>query len=37
VKWEGYDIGESTWEPVKNLENVKHMIEEYENNLNKDK
>lgn len=31
VKWEGYDISEATWEPLRNLEDVKYLIEEFEN------
>ena len=30
IKWEGYPLNQSTWEPMKNLENVKHLIEEYD-------
>ncbi len=29
IKWEGYPIDESTWEPMKNLETVKELVEEY--------
>ena len=29
IKWEGYSIDESTWEPMKNLETVKELVEEY--------
>ena len=29
VKWEGYKSDENTWEPAKNLANVKHLIQEY--------
>lgn len=31
LKWEGYPESESTWEPSKNLLEIKHLIEEYEN------
>jgi len=30
VKWEGYDIDQCTWEPLKNLFNVQKFINEYE-------
>lgn len=33
VKWEGYPISESTWEPISNLKNVLDLIEEYEKRL----
>ena len=29
IKWEGYPMNESTWEPMKNLETVKDLVEEY--------
>ena len=29
IKWEGYPMSESTWEPMKNLESAKEMVEEY--------
>ena len=29
IKWEGYPMNESTWEPMKNLESAKEMVEEY--------
>ena len=29
IKWEGYPMNESTWEPMKNLETVKELVEEY--------
>jgi len=29
IKWEGYPMDESTWEPMKNLESVKELVEEY--------
>ena len=29
IKWEGYPLSESTWEPMKNLESAKEMVEEY--------
>lgn len=34
LKWIGYPINESTWEPESSLENIRHLIDEYENNLN---
>lgn len=30
IKWEGYSIEEATWEPVRNLSNIKDMIRRYE-------
>lgn len=32
VKWQGYPDEECTWEPAKNLENVKFMIQEFNKN-----
>ena len=29
IKWEGYSIDESSWEPLSNLKNVIYMIDEY--------
>ena len=29
IKWEGYPLSQSTWEPMKNLESAKELIEEY--------
>lgn len=29
IKWEGYPLNQSTWEPMKNLESAKELIEEY--------
>jgi hypothetical protein len=29
IKWEGYPMSESTWEPMKNLETAKELVEEY--------
>ena len=31
IKWEGYPISQCTWEPMKNLENAKPLIMEYDN------
>ena len=31
IKWEGYPMNESTWEPMENLETVKELVEEYNN------
>jgi hypothetical protein len=33
VKWEGYSVEESTWEPISNLKNVKDMVKLYEEAL----
>ncbi len=30
VKWEGYPMNQCTWEPIKNLENVRILIEQYD-------
>lgn len=30
VKWLGYDESEATWEPISHLENVRHMVEEFD-------
>ncbi len=35
IKWEGYSIKETTWEPMKNLKNVAEMIDEYEVKIHK--
>ena len=29
IKWEGYPMSQSTWEPMKNLETAKELVEEY--------
>ena len=29
IKWEGYPMNQSTWEPMENLETVKELVEEY--------
>ena len=29
IKWEGYSMNECTWEPMKNLESAKELVEEY--------
>ena len=29
IKWEGYPMNQSTWEPMENLETVKGLVEEY--------
>ena len=29
IKWEGYPMSQSTWEPMKNLETAKDLVEEY--------
>jgi hypothetical protein len=31
VKWQGYNIKDSTWEPMENLKSVLIMVQEYEN------
>ena len=30
IKWEGYPISQCTWEPMKNLETAKELVEEYD-------
>lgn len=30
VKWDGYSLEESTWEPIENLSGVQNLIEEFE-------
>ena len=30
IKWEGYSMAESTWEPIENLETAKELVEEYD-------
>ena len=31
IKWQGYPVIESTWEPTSNLKNVQYMIRDFEN------
>jgi hypothetical protein len=33
VKWEGYEENQNTWEPVENLTNVQHLVDEFETQL----
>ena len=33
MKWKGYDSEQNTWEPKKNLSNVKEMLQEFEATL----
>lgn len=30
LKWKGYELSESTWEPESNLSSIKHLIDEFE-------
>ncbi len=30
IKWEGYPLNQSTWEPMKNLQNAHELIEEFD-------
>ena len=30
IKWEGYPMNQSTWEPLKNLENAIELVDEYD-------
>jgi hypothetical protein len=34
VKWVGYPVEQSTWEPMRNLRYVVSMVEEFEKNTN---
>lgn len=33
IKWEGYDYRQCTWEPLENLENIKELIKDFEENI----
>ena len=33
IKWEGYSITESSWEPISNLSNIIYMVKEFEDNF----
>jgi chromobox protein 1 len=35
IKWEGYSVEESTWEPLENLMNIKSLIKIYEDKSKK--
>jgi hypothetical protein len=37
VKWLGWDFSSNTWEPVDHLNNVKHLIKDFEKNNNNSK
>jgi hypothetical protein len=37
VKWEGWPQEQATWEPLENLENVMHLVEEFEKERNRRK
>ena len=37
IKWKGYSTGESTWEPLANLRNIKEIIQKYELKFGKKK
>ena len=30
IKWEGYPMSESTWEPMRNLDTAKNLVAEYD-------
>ncbi len=30
IKWEGYPMSQSTWEPMKNLDTAKELVDEYD-------
>ena len=34
IKWVGYPMSDCTWEPLKNLENIQKMIDDYNLKLN---
>lgn len=36
VKWQGYPSSQNTWEPIKNLKNVRELVQDFETR-NKDK
>jgi hypothetical protein len=36
IKWVGYGLDQTTWEPAENLENVDSMLKEFEKNWQKD-
>lgn len=37
LKWEGYPHEQNTWEPAENMNTCKHLLEEFERNLAKQK
>ncbi|XP_012251503.2 serine-rich adhesin for platelets isoform X2 [Athalia rosae] len=37
LKWEGFALEHNTWEPSENMETCKHLLEEFERNLAKQK
>ena len=37
IKWVGYPMSQCTWEPIRNLANIKPMIKEFESNEINDK
>ena len=34
IKWKGYDASDSTWEPLRNLNNARELIQEFETSRN---
>lgn len=37
VRWKGYSEKYDSWEPMGNLSNVKHLVDKYNTNFNKEK
>ena len=35
IKWKGYSMSETTWEPLTNLENIKKMVDEFDLTIDK--
>ena len=37
IKWEGFSESEATWEPLKNLRNVRQMVRDFDKQLQSEK
>lgn len=37
IKWKNYSLRQSTWEPIKNLAKIHHMLEKYDKKANNEK